>query len=74
MGLGPVVLGGEFEVERGVVLVHEEPVGQSPPLIAVGHDDHVEEWTRYLLGEEHREEAAHAAGDHPILGEQQPDE
>jgi hypothetical protein len=42
---------------KGVVLVHEEGVAEGTPLVAVGHDDEVEQRLRYPFGEQHREEA-----------------
>ena len=81
VGLRAVVLGGQVEVERGVVLVHEEGVAHGPPLIAAGHNDGVEKRPRYLLGEQHGEEAdqgqglpheAQGIGDHQVRDGQQP--
>ena len=57
MGFGAVIAGSGLEVERRVVLMQEQGVAQGPPLVAVGHGDHVEDDRRNALGKQHRDQA-----------------
>jgi len=59
VGLDSVIVSGRLEVERRVVLVEEHGIAERPPLVAVGHGDHVEQRPGDAFGEQHGEQADH---------------